>query len=259
MVPFKFRSNRNYALVQYNLTKNYLVPFLKKKVGALKDKIMLDLGCGQGGSTHALDEIAKECIGIDLADKFIQLSDKTVKFRKCSALELPFNNDSFDIIIMQDVLEHIKGLDKLFKEVSRVLKPGGIVYATFPPFYSPYSGHMWNLTSKIRYVPYAHLLPKKFLYKRIRSSKSFGIFTPEQIINDQETFSRISIRKFFGLCRKNKLKVTYRDFKLEFTSFEKRNLRFIFTILKKFRFLLWLPLLREIFVPFCMFIAKKEN
>lgn len=45
---------------------------------------------------------------------------------------LPFNDKTFDLIICQYVLEHVKDLKKAVSEVDRVLKPGGLVYIDMP-------------------------------------------------------------------------------------------------------------------------------
>lgn len=48
---------------------------------------------------------------------------------------MSFEQETFDVIIMSDVLEHIPETEKLFSEVYRVLKKGGVVLFDFAPYY----------------------------------------------------------------------------------------------------------------------------
>ena len=99
------------------------------------DMHILDVGCGVGGSTRRLSHETGCCVtGIDLSDEYIdaaerltQLLDmqKRVKFHAASALELPFDDHTFDGAWSIQMNMNIE--DKLgwLKEVYRVLKPGG--------------------------------------------------------------------------------------------------------------------------------------
>jgi SAM-dependent methyltransferase len=49
-----------------------------------------------------------------------------------TALQLPFSNNSFDLIIIQDVIEHLTGVGSLYNEIKRILKPGGSIYLSTP-------------------------------------------------------------------------------------------------------------------------------
>lgn len=62
--------------------------------------------------------------------------------------ELPFRDDSFDAIFTLAVLEHVKDPFRCAREIVRVLKPGGVLYAVVP-FLQPYHGyphHYYNMT-----------------------------------------------------------------------------------------------------------------
>merc|ERR1711920_563495 len=49
-----------------------------------------------------------------------------VNFQHASVYAVPFPDNSFDVVIMSDVLEHLLDLKKALREVARVLKPGGV-------------------------------------------------------------------------------------------------------------------------------------
>lgn len=100
-----------------------------------QDMHILDVGCGIGGSTRRLShETGCRVTGIDLSDEYIDVAERLttllgmqerVDFHACSALELPFADNSFDGIWSLQMNMNVE--DKLgwLKETFRVLKPGG--------------------------------------------------------------------------------------------------------------------------------------
>src|SRR5262249_45721037 len=58
--------------------------------------------------------------------------------------QLPDENDSFDVVITWSVFEHVTYPVRMLSEISRVLKPGGILFLQLWPFYySEHGGHLW--------------------------------------------------------------------------------------------------------------------
>jgi SAM-dependent methyltransferase len=62
--------------------------------------------------------------------------------------ELPFHDNAFDAVVSLNVLEHVKDPFKCARELSRVLKPGGTLYAAVPflQHYHGYPHHYYNMT-----------------------------------------------------------------------------------------------------------------
>ena len=108
---------------------------LLKKINLQPDSLILDAGCGIGGSSRLIAEQSNcRVIGIDLTDKFITAANfltkctaqkNLVSFQQGSILDLPFEENTFDAILCQHVLMNIKNKSKTIKEFFRVLKPGG--------------------------------------------------------------------------------------------------------------------------------------
>ena len=101
----------------------------------LNDLKVLDIGCGLGGSARMLaDEFNCSVKGIDLSHEYIRtaqklselvgLKDKT-GFIQGDALDLPYGNDSFDVVWTQHVQMNISDKTKFYSEIKRVLKDGG--------------------------------------------------------------------------------------------------------------------------------------
>jgi len=108
---------------------------LLKKINLSEDMLVLDAGCGIGGSSRLIaKEFNCQVIGIDLADKFIPAAnfltqcvalENLVSFQQGSILDLPFEENTFDAILCQHVLMNIEDKSRAVKEFFRVLKPGG--------------------------------------------------------------------------------------------------------------------------------------
>tara|TARA_R110001583_G_scaffold27561_2_gene98395 strand:- start:7577 stop:8392 length:816 start_codon:yes stop_codon:yes gene_type:complete len=98
------------------------------------DMHILDVGCGVGGSTRRLShETDCHVTGIDLSNEYIDAAERLtqllnmqgrVKFHACSALDLPFDDNTFDGAWSIQMNMNVE--DKLgwLKEMYRVLKPG---------------------------------------------------------------------------------------------------------------------------------------
>jgi len=224
---------------------NYYLP----EIDLLKEiqgKTILDIGAGSGGKTtfYALNG-AKTLIGIDTEERFIiQARDfassknaKNTDFIVANAEEMPFQNASFDMCVMNDVFEHLSKPEVVLKEVNRVLKPHGKVFINSPPYFHPYGAHLTDLIG----IPYVHLLfPEPVLinaYKKLaletksaekRINLRFGIVDNreqityinkmtiarfEEIIRNQDRFKTI-LYKLIPLKRKvgSLMKTPFREF-----------------------------------------------
>ena len=67
---------------------------------------------------------------------------------------MPFEEATFDSIIMNDAMEHVAKPLEVLSEVYRVLKPGGKVYINFPPYNHPFGAHLSDAIG----IPWVHLL-----------------------------------------------------------------------------------------------------
>jgi sarcosine/dimethylglycine N-methyltransferase len=96
---------------------------------------VLDVGCGLGGTARHLAEIYNcHVTGIDLTDEYISVGKKLtdlvglsdqVELHQGSALEIPFEDESFDIVWTEHVQMNIADKDRFYSEIERVLKSGG--------------------------------------------------------------------------------------------------------------------------------------
>lgn len=90
-----------------------------------------DLGCGNVIWNYSKVPV----IGVDVNEKFLNLDLKNNTINEkvvCELDNIKLPNESVDIVIVTEVLEHLPDLEKHLAEIRRILKPGGIVISSVP-------------------------------------------------------------------------------------------------------------------------------
>jgi len=123
----------------------FLLPYLKANIS------LLDCGCGPGSISVGFARLLEsgKVIAIDVDDKSLKEAEETAKkqalhnifFQKSNILDLPFAENTFDVVFTRATLYHLKENKKAIKEMLRVTKNGGIIAAVEPDiggmFYYP--------------------------------------------------------------------------------------------------------------------------
>jgi ubiquinone/menaquinone biosynthesis C-methylase UbiE len=103
---------------------------------------ILDAGCGSGRN---MVELARHgsVTGIDLSDTSVCLArDRAAgEVVEGSVLDLPFEEDRFDLVVSLDVIEHLEDDLGALRELRRVAAPGGSLLVTVPAYQWLWSGH----------------------------------------------------------------------------------------------------------------------
>jgi SAM-dependent methyltransferase len=128
------------ALDQFHTRGLAATAELAKLAGITADMSVLDVGSGVGGPARFLAAThGCRVIGVDISEPFVEaaryLTERTgqsrqVSFQIASALELPFDDGRFDVVLLQHVAMNIPDRTRLYREIRRTLKPGGR-FATF--------------------------------------------------------------------------------------------------------------------------------
>lgn len=112
-------------------------------------KRVLDIGCGDAGVLIAIAEQGAACAGIELDEKSLARAEVRagehgveIDLRRGVAEALPWGDGSFDLVILDNVLEHVTDRPGTLREIHRVLRPGGLLYMVTPKPLSLYS--LWN-------------------------------------------------------------------------------------------------------------------
>lgn len=108
---------------------------LARAAGVDSTKHVLDVGSGVGGPSRCLArEFGCRVTGIDLTDEYCRVAamlseriglSELVKYRQGDALNLPFSDGMFDVVWTEHVAMNIPDKPRLYREMFRVLKPGG--------------------------------------------------------------------------------------------------------------------------------------
>jgi SAM-dependent methyltransferase len=171
---FEFHADRKrYFDIQVLNAGKYVIPFIEEKFKVKPGMRVLEIGCGEAGVLKAfinkgcygmgveLDapriEHAKEYLPEDVTAGRIEFISKDI-YLVDAQKEL---GGLYDIIVLKDVIEHIHDQPKLIGWIKNFLKPGGVIFFGFPPWYMPYGGHQQMCASWIRKVPWIHLLPRR--------------------------------------------------------------------------------------------------
>lgn len=102
------------------------------------DVSVLDYGCGEGQIVARLRELNISAFGCDVfykggdASRSVPARMLGDVIRHMDGDTIPFPSDSFDVIINNQVMEHVQDLDSVLREIHRVLKPGGRILSLFP-------------------------------------------------------------------------------------------------------------------------------
>ncbi|MBZ4036569.1 class I SAM-dependent methyltransferase [Flavobacterium sp. 17A] len=140
----------SYGNLESFIIRNEIFKAVKNAIPQFKGKV-LDSGCGSMPYKQIILENRKveSYVGLDI-DTSLNYEGIKPDFL-WDGVTMPFENESFDVVISTEVLEHVPNPDAYLSEVRRVLKPGGIFFFTVPFLMSLHEvPHDYY-----RYTPYA--------------------------------------------------------------------------------------------------------
>lgn len=135
---------------------------------------LLEIGCGGGAFSRAIKKHYKllEVVGCDLISEVLAMAQKKnggVAYQQANVYHLPFKDTSFQAVVSFDVWEHLEKPKVAFKEVWRVLKPGGIFH-----FFVPTEGNRLSLFQ---------LLPSRFYSIKKEYTGHVQAYTKESLLS----------------------------------------------------------------------------
>lgn len=134
-----YKSHEGYGLYAglYDESLGYLSSFEKDQLlpmfGDLKGKNVLDAGAGTGRIIRDLKNYGAKVTALDVSEEMLKICRK--KFSDIETVvgdieNMPFADNTFDVVIATFVIVHLKNTDKAFDEIYRILKDGGCAIIT---------------------------------------------------------------------------------------------------------------------------------
>ncbi len=181
---------QNYFDYELALCDKVVVPLLNRLKVDLANATVLDAGCGYGGVIAGLSSaFSLGCaVGLDRDESMLQAARLRVrqKVKWVNGDFLEYSETRFDLVLLRDVLEHIGDVERALSKAWEVLKPGGRLYATFAPYFSPFGGHQHNGEGPFSYVPWLQLLPEP-LFRRCLHIRGNGYKNRERLREDMDS------------------------------------------------------------------------
>jgi ubiquinone/menaquinone biosynthesis C-methylase UbiE len=124
-------------LTDYDLATTRLERCVKAFAALSAGAKVLEVGCGAGRQARTLKTLRPELElhGADLSHRAIDEArsyNDGVEYRVADANRLPYEDNSFEAVMLFDVLEHVPEVAQVVGEIARVLKPGGLFHGFIP-------------------------------------------------------------------------------------------------------------------------------
>lgn len=185
--------NARINLHSYNINKIDWDIWFFEKMNIPDYSNVLELGCGNGLLWEKNEKSINETLNITLSDfseGMLQsakqnIKNKKIKYQVIDIQDIPYENESFDIIIARHMLYHVPDIDKALSEVKRVLKHGGKFYVS-----TNGRGHMQELEKLVKYYD------RNIDYDLQKFVIKFGIENGDKFL--KKYFSNVRLEEFNG-------------------------------------------------------------
>jgi SAM-dependent methyltransferase len=121
---------------------------------------ILDFGCGAGRTIRSLRAQGYgNAYGYDVGDgrNLLGANRDNISVGTLFDLRLPYEDNTFDLIMSDQVFEHVQDQVRVFQELRRIMKPGGHAVHLIPARYMPLEGHI--------HVPFGGVIQHRWWYK----------------------------------------------------------------------------------------------
>lgn len=151
---------------------------------SLRDRRVLDLGCGLGEYVRAFARRGAHALGTDIAtDRLSEARDRVMTtatrgvdgFLAAAGESLPFQDATFDLVVLNEVIEHVNDDRQTLREVARVLRPGGTCVLFAPNRLFPFETHgiYWRGRYIFGNIPFVNWLPNALRNRLVPHARAY--------------------------------------------------------------------------------------
>jgi SAM-dependent methyltransferase len=121
----------------------------------VRDRNVLELGCGAGAMSFAFEKRGGKVTGVDIDQRVLDVASRWAaargsrcRFLRCES-KLPFPDGEFDLVYSSSTFEHVAEPELVLRELARVIRPDGLVNLNFPNRLWPAETH-----TNLRFLPW---------------------------------------------------------------------------------------------------------
>jgi SAM-dependent methyltransferase len=130
----------------------------------LEGRWILDVGCGIGTYVAKFRQFSDYVFGIDVDEERVAEGARSLpNLQVCASENLPFPDGTFDLVVLNEVIEHVGDDKQTIAECVRVLRPGGrvVIYAPNRLYLFETHGIYWGDRYIFRLIPFVNWLPDR--------------------------------------------------------------------------------------------------
>lgn len=155
---------------------------VKPHLGDLSGMRVLEIGCGRGGFARYLQGLGADLVAADFSETAVEVATRILgdlphcEARVIDIQDIPYPDNSFDMIVSLETLEHVPDPFKGLSELVRVTKPGGKLVITTPNYYGLLGLHRsWREATGRPYTEHGQPINNPLKVKdRVRQLQKLG-------------------------------------------------------------------------------------
>lgn len=202
---------KEYALLQTRFFQDML-----RDLGAeiQPHSLILDFGCGEGWTVYQLRKQGLQAFGVDIENSYESLQkqgrdeglippdEEIFHTIDMNQYKIPFDDDTFDVVISDQVFEHVQNYPQAITEIKRVLKPGGSSLHVIPSRYHLIEGHVFVPLATIfrgyKYLAFWAFLGIRNSHQQALSWKEVAHLNYTYLRNCTTYYTKSKIRRLFA-------------------------------------------------------------
>jgi len=162
---------------------------IRRTAGDAIHGLVLEDGCGVGEYLARLQPLARQAVGLELEFDRAEVAHRKANQLTCASAEmLPYPDNTFDLILSHEVLEHVQDDHHAAAEMIRVLKPAGRLILFVPNRGYPFETHGIYWRGKYRFGNklFVNYLPRKWRDALAPHVRAYGAADLERLFSSQE-------------------------------------------------------------------------